>query len=108
MSHYIPRKKRHRIDEVIVTAQGSQKTKRNRLCVCSCQPDITVGRSQLAQALSGKVSGLAIYNVNNSGSRVGYHRGYRSLTGNNEALLVIDGMPVKHHLHYSIQMMLKM
>ncbi|HEY0040765.1 MAG TPA: TonB-dependent receptor plug domain-containing protein, partial [Flavisolibacter sp.] len=57
--------------------------------------DLTNGRSpQLAQGLAGKVSGLAIFNVNNSvdPSVKITLRGYRSLTGNNDALIVIDGL----------------
>ncbi len=86
------------IEEVVVTAQGIRKKPREIGYAYAKVPnqDLTVGRSpQLAQALSGKVSGLAIYNVNNSVDpqvKV-ILRGYRSLTGNNEALLVIDGMP---------------
>ena len=86
------------IEEVVVTAQGIRKKPREigyAYAKISTQ-DISVGRSpQLAQALSGKISGLAVYNVNNSVDpqvKV-VLRGYRSLTGNNEALIVIDGMP---------------
>ena len=85
------------IDEVVVTAQGIRKKPREigyAYAKVNSQ-DLTVGRSpQLAQALSGKVSGLAVYNVNNSVDpqvKV-VLRGYRSLTGNNEALIVIDGL----------------
>lgn len=59
--------------------------------------EITNGKSpQLAQALSGKVSGLSIGNVNNSVDpqvRV-VLRGNRSILGNNQALIVLDGVPV--------------
>lgn len=85
------------LDEVVVTAQGIRKNQREIGYSYSKvnTDDITVGRSpQLAQALSGKVTGLAIYNVNNSvdpAVKV-VLRGYRSLTGNNEALIVLDGM----------------
>jgi TonB-dependent SusC/RagA subfamily outer membrane receptor len=87
------------IDEVIVTAQGIRRKPRElgySVAKVSNQ-DITVRRSaQLAQSLSGKVSGLAIFNVNNSvdPSVKIVLRGYRSLTGNNDALLVIDGLPM--------------
>ena len=87
------------IDEVIVTAQGIRRKPRElgySVAKVSNQ-DITVGRSaQLAQSLSGKVSGLAIFNVNNSVDPAVkiVLRGYRSLTGNNDALLVIDGLPM--------------
>jgi TonB-linked SusC/RagA family outer membrane protein len=87
------------IDEVIVTAQGIRKRPRELGYSVGrvTNEDITAGRSpQLAQSLSGKVSGLAVFNVNNSvdpAVKITL-RGYRSLTGNNEALVVIDGIPM--------------
>ena len=85
------------LESVVVTAQGiRKKTKEIGYAYARVSnEEINVGRSpQLAQALSGKVSGLAIYNVNNSvdPSVKVVLRGYRSLTGNNEALVVLDGM----------------
>ena len=86
------------IDEVVVTAQGiRRKAKELGYSVSRVSnEEITNGRSpQLAQSLSGKVSGLAIFNVNQSvdpAVKITL-RGYRSLTGNNDALIVIDGMP---------------
>ena len=85
------------LENVVVTAQGiKKKSKEIGYSYARVSNDeINVGRSpQLTQALSGKVSGLAIYTVNNSvdPSVKVILRGYRSLTGNNEALVVIDGM----------------
>ena len=85
------------LQEIVVTAQGIRKNQRELGYAASTvkNEDLTVGRSpQLAQALSGKVTGLAVYNVNNSvdPSVKIVLRGYRSLTGNNEALVVLDGM----------------
>ncbi|HTE10011.1 MAG TPA: SusC/RagA family TonB-linked outer membrane protein [Chitinophagaceae bacterium] len=86
------------MEEVIVTAQGIRRRPRELgySAVKISNDDIMVGRSpQLAQSLSGKVSGLAIFNVNNSidPSYKFTLRGYRSITGSNDALIVIDGMP---------------
>ncbi len=86
------------MDEVVVTAQGiRRKSKELGYSLSKVNTeDITVGRSpQLAQSLSGKVSGLAIYNVDNSvDPKVKVVlRGYRSLTGSNDALIVVDGIP---------------
>lgn len=85
------------LENVVVTAQGiRKKTKEIGYSYAKVSNDeVTNGRSpQLAQALSGKVSGLAVYNVNNSVDPQTklVLRGYRSLTGNNEALVVLDGM----------------
>ena len=85
------------LEEVVVVAQGLRRNQREIGYSYSKvnTEDLTVGRSpQLAQALSGKVTGLAIYNVNNSidpDVKV-VLRGYRSMTGNNEALIVVDGI----------------
>lgn len=86
------------LEEVVVTAQGiRRRPKELGYSVAQINnSDIMVGRSpQLAQSLSGKVSGLAVFNVNNSvdpAVKITL-RGYRSMTGNNDALLVIDGVP---------------
>jgi TonB-linked SusC/RagA family outer membrane protein len=85
------------LENVVVTAQGiKKKTKEIGYSYARVSnEEISVGRSpQLSQALAGKVSGLAIYTVNNSvdPSVKVVLRGYRSLTGNNEALVVVDGM----------------
>jgi TonB-dependent SusC/RagA subfamily outer membrane receptor len=85
------------LENVVVTAQGiKKKTKEIGYSYAKVtNEDVTNGHSpQLAQALSGKVSGLAVYNVNNSvepGVKL-VLRGYRSLTGNNDALIILDGM----------------
>jgi TonB-linked SusC/RagA family outer membrane protein len=85
------------LEEVVVTAQGIRKSAREIGYALSkvSTDDITVGRSpQLGQALAGKVTGLAVYNVNNSvdpAVKV-VLRGYRSITGNNEAVVILDGI----------------
>jgi TonB-linked SusC/RagA family outer membrane protein len=90
-------RKTNELENVVVTAQGIRKKAKDigYSYATVSNNDISVGRApQLTQALSGKVSGLAIYTVNNSvdpAVKV-ILRGYRSLTGNNEALIVIDGM----------------
>ncbi len=86
------------MEEVVVTAQGiRRRPKELGYSVAKVSSDdIMVGRSpQLAQSLSGKVSGLAIYNTNNSvdPSVKVTLRGFRSITGNNDALIVLDGTP---------------
>lgn len=85
------------LTEVVVTAQGvRRRPKELGYSVAKVSnEDLTVGRSPtVGQALSGKVSGLAVYNVNNSvdpAVKITL-RGFRSLTGNNDALIVIDGL----------------
>jgi len=87
------------LNEVVVTAQGvRRRPKELGTSIAKLSPsDLTVGRSpQLAQSLAGKVSGLTVFNVNNSvdpAVKITL-RGYRSITGSNDALIVVDGIPM--------------
>jgi TonB-linked SusC/RagA family outer membrane protein len=87
------------LEEVVVTAQGIRRRPKElgyALAKVSNE-DLTAGRSpQVAQGLAGKVSGLTVFNVNNSvdpAVKITL-RGYRSMTGQNEALIVLDGVPM--------------
>lgn len=88
------------LGEVVVTALGIER-KRNELPYAAQQ----VTSEQLTQtrnanfvgALSGKVAGLDIKTNNNMGGSTNVViRGYKSITGNNQALFVIDGVPVSN------------
>lgn len=87
------------LQEVVVTALGiRRKPEEIGYATSTVRPDqITAGRSfNLAQSLSGKVSGLQIQNTSNSvnaAPRITL-RGLRSLTGSNTALVVLDGVQV--------------
>src|SRR3954471_13499312 len=86
------------INEVIVTALGIRRT-RNQLPYAAQQ----VGGEEVARTrttnvannLSGKVSGLEIRQSNTLGGSTNIViRGVKSLTGSNQALFVIDGVPI--------------
>lgn len=85
------------LQEVIVTAQGIRRRPKELGYSIGkvTNQELTVGKSpRLAEALSGKVSGLTVFNIDNSVDpqvKV-VLRGYRSLTGSNDALIVIDGI----------------
>ena len=86
------------LSEVVVTAQGiRRRPKELGYSIAKVSnAELTVGRApQVAAGLSGKVSGLVIINANNSvDPAVKFNlRGYRSMSGNNDALIVIDGLP---------------
>ena len=86
------------LSEVVVTAQGiRRRPKELGYSVAKVSnSELTVGRApQVAAGLSGKVSGLVIINANNSiDPAVKFNlRGYRSMSGSNDALIVIDGLP---------------
>jgi TonB-linked SusC/RagA family outer membrane protein len=87
------------VEEVVVTALGiRRKPEEIGYATARVTPEqITAGRSfNLAQALSGKVSGLTVSNTSaavNATPRI-VLRGLRSITGDNTALIVLDGVPV--------------
>ena len=79
------------LNEVIVAALGMKKEKNSTL---SYQVVTESGEVNVIYSLSGKVSGLQINNLGydkESKERV-IIRGSRSITGNNIALVVIDGI----------------
>ncbi len=85
--------------EVVVTAMGiRRKPESVGYATSTVRPEqLTAGRNfNMAQALSGKASGLTITNTSssvNATPRITL-RGIRSLTGNNQALIVLDGVQV--------------
>ena len=87
------------LQEVVVTALGiRRKAEEIGYSTARVTPEqITNGKNfNLAQSLSGKVSGLTINNTSasvNANPRI-VLRGLRSLTGVNTALIVLDGVQV--------------
>jgi TonB-linked SusC/RagA family outer membrane protein len=87
------------LQEVVVTALGVQKQpKELGYSVARVKnSELTQARvTNLQNGLVGKVSGLNISTVNNgvfANTRITL-RGIRSLTGNNQPLLVVDGSPI--------------
>jgi len=86
------------IEEVVVTALGIRKN-RNQLGYAAQQisgDDLSQSRgSNFASGLSGKISGVEIRQGNGMGASTNVViRGNKSLLGNNQALFVIDGVPV--------------
>lgn len=88
------------LNEVVVTALGVERS-RNSLAYSATQitgNDITVARNPNAiNGLSGKVAGLAITQTNTlGGSSNVVIRGVKSISGNNQALFVVDGVPISN------------
>lgn len=87
------------LGEVVVTALGVQKSKRAlTYSVQAVKPEELVASREpnIVNALAGKVAGVQI---NNSGGQAGSSsriviRGNTSITGNNQPLFVIDGIPI--------------
>ncbi|MCX6226271.1 MAG: TonB-dependent receptor plug domain-containing protein, partial [Bacteroidia bacterium] len=87
------------IDEVVVTAIGiSRETRAMGYAVQSVESDAIVhsAATNLINALSGKVAGVQITSSSGAAGAASYLaiRGTASITGNNQPLFVIDGMPV--------------
>ncbi len=87
-----------KLTEVVVTALGIKRSK-NQLPYAAQQvggDEVSrVRGGNAAAALSGKVAGLQIIQGNGIGSSTNVViRGVKSLTGNNQALFVVDGVPV--------------
>src|SRR5690554_187170 len=88
------------LSEVVITALGVERN-RNELAYSAQEVDgdqITRTRSEnFVSSLSGKIAGLDIRNNNTLGGSTNVIiRGYSSITGNNQALFVIDGVPVSN------------
>jgi len=86
------------LESVVVTAYGIRREK-NTLPYAAQQisgDDVNKTRiSNVASGLSGKISGLQITQGNGVGGSVNVViRGSKSLSGNNQAMFVIDGVPV--------------
>lgn len=86
------------LETVVVTAMGI-KRKPDEITtsteVVKAKELTKSSSNNIAQALTGKVSGLTISQNSNGvdGSQTIILRGFRSFSGNNEALIVIDGVP---------------
>tara|TARA_R110002020_G_scaffold37072_1_gene111752 strand:+ start:32163 stop:35726 length:3564 start_codon:yes stop_codon:yes gene_type:complete len=88
------------LTEVVVTAMGISREKKS-LGYATQEVDgedvNNVPTDNVVNALSGKVAGVQIKNNSNlGGSSNVVIRGSTSLTGNNQALFVVDGVPVSN------------
>lgn len=87
------------LSEVVVTALGVRREARSTGYSVASIPTQSVTQARptnVANGLSGKVSGLQINTVNNgvnADTRI-VLRGERSILGNNQALVVLDNVPV--------------
>jgi len=94
------------MQEVVVTALGQRRT-RNQVPYAAQQvagDEVSKTRtSNFTNALSGKVAGLEIRQGNTLGGSTNVViRGNKSISGNNQALFVIDGVPVDNTTARSI------
>ena len=87
------------LDEIVVTALGASKEKRSLgydVSTVSADRIKEGGETNIVNSLSGKASGVQITGSSGAAGASSYIkiRGNASLTGNNQPLFVIDGIPV--------------
>ncbi|MEZ5038443.1 MAG: SusC/RagA family TonB-linked outer membrane protein [Saprospiraceae bacterium] len=86
------------LDEVIVTAQGIQKEKRAlgySVGIVDGEDIAQKSESDVTRLLKGRVAGVNVTStsgVSGSGTNI-IIRGYSSLTGSNQPLFIVDGVP---------------
>ncbi len=89
------------LDEVVVTALGIEKGRRALVSAVSTvgsEKLTTVPQTNLVNSLAGQVAGVQITNGSSgvgSSSRI-IIRGENSLSGNNQPLFVVDGVPISN------------
>lgn len=89
------------IDEVVVTAMGIKREKRSlgySFQDVKSETLVDARENNLANALTGKVSGLQVIKGSSgpaSSSKI-VLRGFNSLTGDNQPLIVVDGVPMEN------------
>ncbi|CAM3297990.1 TonB-dependent receptor SusC [Aequorivita lipolytica] len=88
------------LDEVVVTALGISREKQSlgySTQQVAGEDLATVKSNNFTNGLSGKVAGLQIRRNNNFGGSTNVViRGITSLTGDNQALFVVDGVPISN------------
>lgn len=88
------------LQEVVVTALGITREKKSlgyASQAIGAEDVSTVKTGNITNSLSGKVAGVQIKrNTNMGGSTNVVIRGNKSLTGDNQALFVVDGIPVNN------------
>ncbi|MHC2992150.1 membrane protein [Pontibacter sp. HJ8] len=86
------------LGEVVVTALGIERTKNELPYAAQSVGGEEVSKTRetnFVNALSGKVSGVQIQRNNNLGGSTNVViRGAKSISGNNQALFVVDGVPL--------------
>jgi len=89
------------LDEFVVTALGIKRDRKSLgYAIQEIQGDVLMEsrEANLANSLTGKVSGLQVIRSSNgpAGSSKLVLRGYSSLTGDNQPLIIVDGMPLQN------------
>lgn len=95
------------LNEVLVTALGIERDRQSLTSAVSVVDNRAlsdVPQSNVINSLAGQVAGVQVTNGSSgvgSSSRI-IIRGENSLSGNNEALIVVDGVPIQNQLIASV------
>ena len=89
------------LKEVVVTAMGIKKdTKRLGYAVSTIESDeiVKAGATNFASAMYGKAPGIRITQTQGGSAGAVYInvRGLTSITGNNQPLIILDGVPIRN------------
>lgn len=88
------------VNDVVVTALGVKREKKSlgyATQEVSGEEVTKVKDANFINSLSGKVAGVQIKRSNQMGGSANIVvRGYKSITGNNQALFVVDGVPISN------------
>lgn len=90
------------VSEIVVTALGIKRERKTlSYSVGTVKNDQITNTNNAFSAIEGKVAGVSI---NSSGGQVGAStniliRGTSSITGNNQALIVVDGVPIDNSVN---------
>lgn len=83
-----------KLNEVVVTGYGVQRKEQRLAAMNMVREDVMQRENNVAMALQGSVAGVQVVNpVNPGADRKIMIRGTASLTGNNQPLFIIDGVP---------------
>ena len=92
----------HLMDEVVVTALGISREKKSLGYAVQELDGEEVSRirsTNVVNSLSGKAAGVKVQNTGNMGGSSNIIiRGASSITGNNQALIVVDGVPINNDM----------
>jgi len=94
------------LDEIVVTALGIRKEKASlgsTTTTIKSEELTEAAQTNVSDALKGKVAGVVISSAStNPGASSGVIiRGFSSLSGSNQALYVVDGIPVENESNFS-------
>lgn len=96
------------LDEVVITALGIKKEKKSlgyAVQAVNSQELLEGNQNNMVNGLQGKVSGVSVVNSGGApgSSAIIIIRGGSSITGNNQPLFIVDGLPIDNSTSSSLE-----